>query len=89
MLWPKERHRDVELLDEVAAPAMETPVEAIDVDRVMNQLPPSDRELLHLFVFERFKTAEIAAMLGISSAAVRVRLMRARERVRLRWDEAQ
>jgi RNA polymerase sigma-70 factor (ECF subfamily) len=45
-------------------------------------MPPADRELLYLFNVDRFPTAEIAAMLGTSPGAVRVRLSRARDRFR-------
>ncbi len=58
------------------------------VRHVLAQLSPDDREVLYLFVFDRFKTAEIAAMLGIGAGAVRMRLLRARERFRLLYGDA-
>jgi RNA polymerase sigma-70 factor (ECF subfamily) len=52
------------------------------VRRALEQMPTADRELLYLFNVDRFPTAEIAAMLGTSPGAVRVRLSRARDRFR-------
>lgn len=53
------------------------------VRRALGELSPGDREILYLFTVDRFKTADIATMLGISPEAVRVRLLRARQRFRL------
>lgn len=49
----------------------------------LDQLDPADRELLYLFLVDKFATAQIAEMLGIRPGAVRVRLTRARYRFRL------
>jgi RNA polymerase sigma factor (sigma-70 family) len=46
----------------------------------MAKLSPDYRELLYLFIVDRFSTQEIAQILGIRSGAVRVRLTRARRR---------
>lgn len=56
--------------------------------RSLNQLAPGDREVLYLFVVDRFTTSEIGTLVGISPAAVRQRLCRARERFRVAWYEA-
>jgi len=50
--------------------------------RSLDQLSPDDREILYLFLIDKFSTTQIAAMLGIRPGAVRVRLSRARERFR-------
>jgi len=50
--------------------------------RALGQLPSDDREILYLFLIDKFSTTQIAAMLGIRAGAVRVRLSRARERFR-------
>jgi RNA polymerase sigma-70 factor (ECF subfamily) len=51
-------------------------------------LPEADRELLMLIGWEELTPGEAARALGISSAAARVRLHRARRRLRARLDES-
>lgn len=69
------------------------PVEPTDVAELVANaiaaLEPQDRRLLLLAV-EGFEGSEIAEMLGIGAGAVRMRLHRARERVRtaVRGDDA-
>lgn len=58
------------------------------VRRTMEQLPPEEREILYLHVVDRLKTAEIAGVLGIRPGALRMRLLRARERFRQAWGDA-
>jgi len=50
------------------------------VERVMKQLPPKYAVCLWLYENNGFSCAEIAEMLSISASAVKMRLMRARER---------
>jgi DNA-directed RNA polymerase specialized sigma24 family protein len=50
------------------------------VAAAFGRLPPADRELLALVAWEGLDRAEIAAVLGCSRNAVRIRLHRARER---------
>ena len=52
------------------------------VRRALAQLPDEDREILHLFIVDRFQAKEIGAMLKIRPEAVRMRIMRARKRFR-------
>ena len=59
-------------------------------DRVraaLEALEPNDREVLVLRYLEQLATKEIAAVLGISEAAVKTRHRRALERLRRRLDE--
>jgi len=56
--------------------------DAIEVRRALRRLPEADRELLYMAYWEELSRVEIAAILGISAIAVRIRLMRARERFR-------
>lgn len=80
----REQTQSESLGDLVALPS---PVSAVtaSVHRALGQLSPGDREILYLFSVDRFKTADIAVMLGISPEAVRVRLLRARRRFRLAY----
>ncbi len=50
------------------------------VQHVLEQLPPKYATCLLLYEYEGFSCAEIADMLGISASAVKMRLMRAREK---------
>lgn len=54
----------------------------------VKRLPASDREVIHLFYYEGFSTAEIAGILGQKEPTVRSRLMRGREKLRRVLKEA-
>lgn len=97
-LYKVARNRAIDQLRHRArtrtAPEMLDSIEGRDggeVDRTaavrmaLGRLAPEDREILYLFVVDRFATAEIAVMLGIRPGAVRVRLSRARERFRVEY----
>jgi RNA polymerase sigma factor (sigma-70 family) len=53
-----------------------------DLAAVFSSLPAGDREVLALEAWEELDAAEIAAVLGCSRNAVRIRLHRARRRLR-------
>ncbi len=55
-----------------------------DLARCLSGLPPLDRRILLLRDLEQYRLAEIAAVVGLSPAAVKSRLHRARARVRAR-----
>ena len=59
-----------------AAPEEGTLLEA------MQALPARDRAVLHLYYYEGYQTAEIAALTGLREGSVRSRLTRARTRLR-------
>lgn len=50
------------------------------IQKVLDQLPPKYATCLLLYEYEGFSCAEIAGMLEISASAVKMRLMRAREK---------
>ena len=54
----------------------------------MQQLPDQDRRLLELVAVDGLGTGEAANALGITAVATRVRLVRARARLRARLDAA-
>lgn len=76
----RERAQDAEPLEESLAsdePAL--PVEErLAVRDALRELPGTYRTPLILFAVEGFSTTEIAAVLGISRSAVKMRLLRAR-----------
>jgi RNA polymerase sigma-70 factor (ECF subfamily) len=55
---------------------------AADVGRALEELSARDREVLELAAWEGLEPREIATVLGISQAAARQRLSRARAAVR-------
>lgn len=70
---------------------MPTRVEATDEDgihlrRCLNALSPEERELLMLAGWEGLSAAEIGRVLGCSPTAARIRLHRARGRLKVEID---
>lgn len=62
-------------------------LEAAQVLHALARLPELDRELLTLVAWEGLSPAQAAAVLGISASAVRVRLYRARKRLKFLCQE--
>jgi RNA polymerase sigma-70 factor (ECF subfamily) len=56
------------------------------VQRALGQLPERDREVLVLRNLEQLSVADCAEVLGISAGAVKVRHLRALERLRMLFD---
>ncbi len=52
------------------------------VDAALQALPSGDRSIIHLYYYEGYSTAEIAAMLGLRESTARTRLTRARDKLR-------
>ncbi|HET7572668.1 MAG TPA: sigma factor-like helix-turn-helix DNA-binding protein [Gaiellaceae bacterium] len=57
------------------------------LDRALRSLRPADREALLLVAWDDLTPAQAARTLGIGAAAFRVRLLRARRRLRAALDE--
>ncbi|MEV0585004.1 RNA polymerase sigma factor [Nonomuraea sp. NPDC050310] len=79
----RRRARTVELdaeLTDLYAAAPESGIEVEAVARVFATLPDDDREVLALVAWEGLDREEVAAVLGLTRNAVRVRLHRARKR---------
>jgi RNA polymerase sigma-70 factor (ECF subfamily) len=53
-----------------------------EMDRYLRQMRNDDRNLLGLFYWREFEVTEIAEILGVAVGAVKVRLFRARNRLR-------
>jgi RNA polymerase sigma-70 factor (ECF subfamily) len=90
----RSRPGDPEFVDSLIAPG--TPADrAIEESRHMHaalleieRLPKQERQVLLLSSLEDLETAEIAAVIGRSEAAVRGLLFRARNRLRERLEKA-
>jgi len=57
------------------------------VRRALDQLAPADREILVMRHLEQLQVSEIAALLGMTEAAVKMRRLRAAERLRALLEE--
>lgn len=77
-LRARNRHPLLPLLDTypAASPEEETAAQAV------LSLPPKERAAVHLFYYEGYQTAEIAALTGEREGTVRSRLSRARAKLR-------
>lgn len=54
-----------------------------DLFNAIMSLPKNERTVIHLFYYEDLKTKEIAKMLKISESAVKTRLNRARNKIKI------
>jgi RNA polymerase sigma-70 factor (ECF subfamily) len=76
-------------LNRSAAPETLTPVEAADtLYRLLGKLPPADRLVLTLFYFEQCDVKEISDRANWSQPLVKVRLHRARKKLKSLLEEA-
>jgi RNA polymerase sigma-70 factor (ECF subfamily) len=55
---------------------------AARVHQALQQLPDTDRVLVHLYYFENHGLAEIEAIMGVARLTLKMRLARARQRLR-------
>ena len=65
-----------------SAVARDTPVERIDLERAMRQLPSGCREVFVLHDVEGYEHKEIAAMLGIAEGTSKSQVFKARMKLR-------
>ncbi|TPG19391.1 RNA polymerase sigma factor [Pedococcus bigeumensis] len=61
--------------------------EATAVERALDRLPDDDRELLRLLAWEELAREEIAVAMGLTRGAVRVRLHRARTKLKQAMED--
>jgi RNA polymerase sigma-70 factor (ECF subfamily) len=89
-LLRRRREVPVEKLDEVGVPDGAAAVlERLAVRAAMARLRPDHRTILVLRLWEGLSYTEIAAVLGISLSAVKMRLNRAREQFRKYYEDEQ
>ncbi|MBK9166198.1 MAG: hypothetical protein IPM24_01900 [Bryobacterales bacterium] len=86
-LYRNHAKRDLRLEELRELPIRSDPnVASIDVGRMLATCNPSDRSLLRTRYLEERDIAEIATACGCSQTAVRIRLLRARRRLRERVE---
>jgi RNA polymerase sigma-70 factor (ECF subfamily) len=91
VVYAEARSRRRTAPDEVPATSPAPEVRSLDpeLDRALRALRASDREALLLVAWEDLTPAQAADALGISATAFRVRLFRARRRLRAALPEAE
>lgn len=82
--WKRSRRRDLPL--EAAAFAAAPPDQRELLEEVA-ALPEKLRTVLHLHYCEGYSQEEIASLLGVSLSAVKMRMKRGREALRVRLEE--
>ena len=78
------RRREVSL--EEAAPQPSPPGEESELLEELRRLPPKDKEILVLYYYEGYSTTELAQLWNMRPDAVRMRLSRARARLKERLE---
>ena len=76
------RRRTVPLDELIEREAPGLPAQDSGVLAAVQRLPLKYREAVYLYYYEGYNTEEIAALAGVKPAAVRQRLVRAREKLR-------
>lgn len=76
----RRRHAPLDHASHIPAPPSPEPDDTLL--HTVQSLPLRDRELIYLYYYEGYDTGEIAELLGISPAAARKRLCRARDKLR-------
>jgi RNA polymerase sigma-70 factor, ECF subfamily len=71
---------------DLAEKAEDCQLTAVRLQAALMQLTPSDRALVHLFYFENRGLPEIETILGVNRDALKMRLARARKRLRQLWN---
>lgn len=82
----KKSYRDHLSLDEVSEQAAPDQADKPDVFYALESLPDQDRTVILLHDLEGYAIKEVAAMLGIGLSAAKMRLFRARERLKKRVE---
>ena len=77
------RRETVELSLEIPVPPQASP-QSIDVGRALEKCLPADREMLEKHYLAGYTSEELGRQRGCTAVAVRVRLLRARRRIRER-----
>lgn len=84
----RRKVREVAVVDPATPSADASIVDRIDLGNALATLDPRDRELLALRYLAGLDSAEIGRAVGMSANAVRVRMTRARERLRQELGDA-
>jgi RNA polymerase sigma-70 factor, ECF subfamily len=85
--WRAERHTASSDVPELSVPASELRGLDPELDRALRSLRPADREALLLVAWEDLEPTQAARAVGIKPTAFRVRLLRARRRLRAALEE--
>jgi len=84
--WKRSRRTDLPL---EAAALMAVPPEGREVLEQVAALPEKLRTVIHLHYYEGYSLEEIAALLGVTVSAVKMRMKRGRDALRIRLEGEQ
>jgi RNA polymerase sigma-70 factor (ECF subfamily) len=85
--WYRRREAP-QLIPEISVLPQTSP-QSIDVQRALSKCAPADREMLEKHYVAGYTSAELGQEMGCTPVAVRVRVLRARRRIRKKiGDEA-
>ena len=83
----RKEKRERALMENVDPSALFTCERQDTLLEIIGQLPPEIAQVLVLYYYENFSTAEIARALKVAGSTVRVRLLRGRRRLRELMEE--
>ena len=83
-----KRHRSEELNENLRADIESAPTEDYDVANAINNLAPIYKDVIHLHYYEGYSIKEIADILKKGESSIKMRLVRAREILKLDLEEA-
>lgn len=87
-LWRSSWHQRIVPLEELPEEPVFSTEDRSELFLAVQDLPVKLRQVIYLFYYEDYSTAEIAEILGIKEGAVRTRLLRARHRLKDALKEA-
>lgn len=74
---------DIEAHEELTAPEPEN----LGLKEAILSLPEEEKEIIYMYYYEGYRTAEIAEMLNKPSSTIRSKLARAREKLKKKLEE--
>lgn len=87
-IWRSFWHRNVKSFDDLDTEPEYTESDQKELFSEVMKLPPKYSAVLHLYYYEGYSNKEIARILNISESTVQTRMMRARNKLKERLQEA-
>lgn len=84
--WDVSSGAGLDAMRSLTDPAAETAYQAVQIEAMLEQLEPEDRDLAHLAFVQEMSYGDIAALLKIPTGTVKSRVFRIRHRLREEGD---